>query len=252
MTTPTRRDFNHALLGSLAAYGLIETLFQHDAFAAPVKPVITKWMGELNTLSKELKADRKLKDTEFQTKLEELYKRVELAELLKLLDLDRVARTAKLPDNGARSVGIDLSKVEGLPERLYFGKQIFGMKKGRSVVPHGHRNMCTGFIILKGTFAGKHYDRVEDRPKHYLIRPTIDRAFKAGEFSTVSDHKDNIHWFKATSDESFLFNIHVIGYDPKIEGSSGRLYLDPDGEKVKGGLILARKTTSGECHKKWG
>jgi hypothetical protein len=252
MTTPTRRTFNHALLGTLTAYGLIETLFHHDAFAESVKSVIHKWLGELNTLSKDLKADRKLKDTEFQTKLEELYKRVDLTDLLRLLDLDRVARTAKLPDNGAHSTGIDLSKVEGLPARLYFGKQIFGLKKGRSIVPHGHSNMCTGFIVLRGTFAGKHYDRVEDRAKHYLIKPTIDRAFKAGDFSTVSDHKDNIHWFKATSATAFIFNIHVIGYDPKIKGSSGRLYLDPEGEKVKGGLILAKKMTSSECHKKYG
>jgi hypothetical protein len=223
-----------------------------DAFAESVKPVIKKWMTELNDLSKSLKADHKLKDTEFQQKMEELYKRVELPELLALLDLDRVARTAKLPDNGASSTGIDLSKVEGLPDRLYFGKQIFGMKKGRSVVPHGHRNMCTGFIILRGTFAGKHYDRVEDHAKHYLIRPTIDRAFKAGEFSTVSDHKDNVHWFKATSDGAYIFNVHVIGYDPKIEGSSSRLYLDPEGEKLKSGLIVAKKMTSGECHKKYG
>ena len=55
MTTPTRRTFNHALLGTLAAYGLIETLFRQDAFAESVKPVIGKWMGELNALSKELK-----------------------------------------------------------------------------------------------------------------------------------------------------------------------------------------------------
>jgi hypothetical protein len=252
MTNPTRRTFNHALLGSLAAYGLIETLFHQDAFAESVKPVINKWMGELHTLSKSLKADRKLKDTEFQTKLEELYKRVDLTDLVKLLDLDRVARTAKLPDNGASSTGIDLSKVEGLPAKLYFGKQIFGMKKGRSVVPHGHSNMCTGFIILRGTFAGKHYDRVETHKNHYLIKPTINRAFKAGEFSTISDHKDNIHWFKATSETAFIFNIHVIGYDPSIEGSSGRLYLDPEGEKVKDGLILAKKMTSAECHKKYG
>ena len=192
MTDLSRRTFTQGLLGTLAAYGLIETLFHQDAFAESVKPVIHKWMGELNALSKDLKAERKLKDIDFQKKLEELYKRVELADLLKLLDFDRVARTAKLPDSGAHSSGIDLSKVEGLPQRLYFGKQIFGMKKGHSVVPHGHSNMCTGFIILKGTFEGKHYDRVETHEKHYLIKPTIDRAFKAGEFSTVSDHKDKV------------------------------------------------------------
>lgn len=222
MTPESRRSFNARMLGSLAAYGLIETLFRTDAIADSVKPVIAKWLGELSTLTKDLKADRKLKDTEFQAKLEELYKRVDLPELLKLLDLDRVARANKLPDNGARNVGIDLGKVEGLPERLYFGKQIFGMKKGRSVVPHGHSNMCTGFIILQGSFAGKHYDRVEDHAKHYLIRPTIDREFKAGEFSTISDHKDNVHWFKATSDTGFIFNIHVIGYDPTINAGSPR------------------------------
>ena len=102
------------------------------------------------------------------------------------------------------------------------------------------------------TFSGKHYDRVEDHEKHYLIKPTIDRAFKAGEFSTISDHKDNVHWFKATSETAYLFNVHVIGYDPKMGGSSGRLYLDPEGEKLKSGLIVAKKMTSSECHKKYG
>lgn len=252
MTHLTRRSFNQGLLASLAAYGLIETLFQRDAFADSVKPIVNKWLADLNALCQDLKGGGKLKDTEFQTKLEGLYKRVDLPELLNLLNLDKIAKETNLPDNGAKSLGIDLTKVEGLPAKLVFGKQIFGMKKGRSVVPHGHSNMCTGFIILRGTFEGKHYDRVESHAKHYLIKPTIDRTFKAGEFSTVSDHKDNIHWFKATSDAGFIFNLHVLGYDPDIKETTGRLYLDPEGEKVKGGLILAKKMTSKDCHKKYG
>lgn len=252
MLLESRRAFTGGLLGSLAAYGLIDTLFQRDAFADAVKPVIAQWMRDLYALTKDLKQDRKLKDTEFQAKLEELYKRVELPELLKLLDLDKLAQTVKLPEHGAKSVGVDLSKVEGLPKQLAFGRQIFCLKKGRSVVPHGHSNMCTGFIILKGDFQGKHYDRVETNDDHYLIKPTLDRVFKPGEFSTVSDHKDNIHWFKALGETGFIFNIHVIGYDPSIKSATGRLYLDPDGEKTKGGLILAKKMTSEECHKKYG
>src|SRR5438874_1237195 len=82
---------------------------------------------------------------------------------------------------------------------LIFGRQIFAMARGRSVVPHGHDNMATGFLVLKGTLRGRHYDRVEDHKDHYLIRPTIDRSFKPGEYSTVSDHKDNVHWFTAES-----------------------------------------------------
>jgi hypothetical protein len=251
MNLATRRSFNHQLLGSLVSYGLIETLFGRGLFADEVKPVIHKWMVELHDLSKDLK-DQKLKDTDFQTKLEDLYRRVSLAELLKLLDFDRLARDAKLPDNGAANLGIDLSKVEGLPPRLVFGKQIFAMKKGRSVVPHGHDNMCTGFLILRGEFAGKHYDRVEDNKDHYLIRPTIDRAFKPGECSTISDHKDNVHWFKANSETGFIFNIHIMGVDPQNKNVSARVYVDPQGEKTAGGLIVAKKISSAEAHRKYG
>ena len=251
MTNPTRRSFNQTMLGSLMAYGLIETIFSRDLFADAVKPVVHKWLAELNELSRDLKG-QKVKDSDFQAKLEELYRRVNLAELVTLIDLDRLTRNVKYPTKGAASLGIDLTKVEGLPKTLAFGKQIFAMNKGRSVVPHGHDNMSTGFIILRGTFAGRHYDRVEDNKDHYLIKPTIDRAFKPGECSTVSDHKDNVHWFKAESDAAAIFNIHILGYNPDNPKTSGRVYVDPDGEKVAGGLIVAKKISSAECHKKYG
>jgi hypothetical protein len=53
-------------------------------------------------------------------------------------------------------------------------------------------------------------------------------------------------------DVGYIFNVHVIGYDPRIEGSSGRLCLDPDGERLSGARIKAAKMTSDECHKKYG
>src|SRR4051812_37471963 len=81
----TRRQFSASLLGSLAAYGLLETLFRRDLFADAVKPTVHKWLVELNDLSKDLK-DQKLKDTDFQAKLEELYRRCDLPDLLKLID----------------------------------------------------------------------------------------------------------------------------------------------------------------------
>jgi len=247
----SRREFHASLLGSLAAYGLIESLFTNHLFAADVKPVLAKWFRDLYDLSQSL-FDKKLKDVEFQTKMEELYKKVDLASLIEYVELDRLQKVTSLPDNGAKSLGFDLSKIEGLPKALNFGKQIFAMKKGRSVVPHGHENMCTGFIILRGDFHGRHFDRLETNPDHYIIAPTIDRAFKIGEVSTISDHKDNIHWFEATSDVGFIFNVHVTGYDKTITSPSGRLYVDVDGEKLPGGKIKAAKMTSTACHKKYG
>jgi hypothetical protein len=251
MPIETRRSFNQKLFGSLVSYGLIETLFARDLFGDAVKPIVHKWMVELNALGQDLK-DHKLKDVMFQEKLEQLYQRVDLADLVRFLELDRLAERVHLPDKGAASLGIDLSKVEGLPKKVVFGRQIFAVKKGRSIVPHGHDNMCTGFIVLRGSFAGKHYDRVEDHADHYLIKPTIDRVFKPAECSTVSDHKDNVHWFRSDSDAGFIFNIHVTGYNPDNPNPGGRVYVDPQGEKVAGGLIVAKKVTSAECHNKYG
>src|SRR5262249_35816333 len=153
--------FNAGMLASLTGYGLIETLHGSDLFADAVKPVIDRWLRDLNELCLDLKG-HKLKDTDFQAKLEALYKKVNLADLVKLGDVDGLARTVKYPARGARSLGVDLARVEGLPRRLAFGKQVFALRKGRSVVPHGHDNMCTGFVVLRGDFAGKHYQRVAD------------------------------------------------------------------------------------------
>src|SRR4051794_13378740 len=88
MTLPSRRSFHHTLLGSLTAYSLIETLFQQDLFADAVRPVINRWMLDLNELCQDLK-EHKLQDTDFQAKLEELYRKVNLADLVRLVDLDR-------------------------------------------------------------------------------------------------------------------------------------------------------------------
>jgi hypothetical protein len=251
MALETRRSFNRKMLGSLMTYGLIETVFRRDLLADAVKPVVKKWFLELNALSQDLK-DQKLKDLDFQKQLEDLYKHVDLAELIAFIDLDRAIKDVRLPDKGAASLGVDLSKVEGLPEHLVFGKQIFALRKGRSIVPHGHDNMCTGFIVLRGDFNGKHYERVVDEKDHYLIKPTIDRAFKPGECSTISDHKDNVHWFKAESDTAFIFNVHIMGYNLDNTNAPNRVYVDPEGEKTKDGLIVAKKISSNECHKKYG
>ncbi len=247
----TRREFHSRLIGSAVTFGLIEMLWARDLFADPVKPTIQKWMSELVELTKDLRG-QKLTDIQFQTKMEDLYKRVDLAALCSLIKFDDVEKRIALPESGAANVGFDLSKVEGVPAELGFGKQIFGCKKDRSIVPHGHANMCTGFIVLKGKWHGRHYDRVETNKDHYVIKPTIDRTFGPGELSTISDHKDDIHWFEATSETAFIFNVHVIGYDKAIKETSGRLYLDVEGEKLAGGLVKAPKMSSAECHRKYG
>lgn len=249
MTLPNRRSFSKNTVGGLLTFTLLESAFAADAFADKIKPVTAQWLKELHELGLDVQGE-KLKPVVWQSKTEELFKQVDLPDLLKFLDFKKLSASMKLKDRGEKSSRPKFPEVEGLPTRLVFGHQVFGLKKGRSVVPHGHNNMATAFLVLHGEFHGKHYDRVEEGDDHYIVRPTIDSKFGLGGCSTVSDHKDNVHWFKTLSETGFIFNIHVLNIEDGVR--SGRVYVDPNGEKLAGGLIKARKLKYSEAYKLYG
>lgn len=247
----TRRTLCRQTLSSVLTFSMLESLFRADAFGAAVKPLINKWVADLDSLGRQVKENR-IPQIIWQQKMEELLATVELNELLRLVDFEKLTEGIRIPEHGAKSLGFRFPEVEGIPKQLVFGKQIFALRKGCSVVPHGHNNMATAFLILGGELHGRHYDRVEDEQKHIIIRPTIDRDFRTGEFSTVSDYKDNIHWFTARSDVAFIFNIHVLDTRPESDLATGRVYLNPNGEPLSGGLIRAPRIGYTESHKLFG
>jgi hypothetical protein len=247
----TRRQFTRQALGSLLTFSLLDTLLSGQLLGDEIAPVTAAWLAELNQLGRDAQ-DQKLQQLEWQQQVEALYARVDLPELLRFIDFDRLAAGANPPEQGAQSLRPLFPEVAGLPTDLVFGRQVFALREGRSVVPHGHNNMATAFLVLKGKFHGRHYDRLASEPEHYLIRPTIDRTFVPGEYSTISDFKDNVHWFQATSGPAFIFNIHVLGVNPDNAEPTGRLYLDPDGEKLSDGVIRARKIEEDEAERLYG
>jgi hypothetical protein len=251
MESLSRRGFTQRTLGSLVTFSLLETLCRYDLFADEIKPITVKWLANVNQLGLDVR-DQKIEQVDWQKKIEELFVKVELADVLKYVDFERLTKDLKFVDNGARSLSFNFREVEGTPTKLAFGKQIFALKKGRSVVPHGHNNMTTAFLILGGEFEGRHYDRLKDEQEHYIIKPTIDRKFEPGECSSISDYKDNIHWFKATTETGFIFNIHVNDVRPGSGEPTGRVYLDPNGEKLDNGLIRARKLDYKVAHELFG
>jgi hypothetical protein len=245
-----RRDFGRQTLGSLLTFSLLETVLQSNALAEGVKPIASKWLADLHQLSGDLKG-AKLKQVDWQKKVESLFAEVDLPEFLSFVDFDKLIHEIKFREKGERSFQAAFPKVEGLPTDLVFGHQMFALQKDRSVIPHGHHNMATAFLVLRGEFAGKHYDRLEDHEDHLIVKPTIDRNFSAGEFSTVSEQKDNVHWFKAKSDTAYIFNIHVLNVDPQNK-KSGRIYIDPNGERLAGGTIKAPKLKLHEALERFG
>ena len=245
-----RRNFNRQTLGSLLTFSLLETLFASDSFAREIQPLTSRWLSEVNELSRQTK-EQELKQPDWQQKVEELLSRVDLPDLLRFIDFENLTKNLKFRQRGERAVRPKFPKVEGLPTELVFGHQLFALRKDRSVAPHGHNNMATAFLVLKGEFHGRHYDRIEDGDESMIVKPTIDRTFTPGRYSTISDYKDNVHWFKATSDTGFIFNIHVLNVDPQVK-RGGRVYIDPNGKKLSGGRIEARKISASEANKLYG
>lgn len=248
----TRRDFTEKIVGSLAVFSLLDALLATDAFGADLKSLLGRWLSDLDQLARDVKSQA-LKQVEWQKKVEELYSKVDLPDFLKLIEFDKLEKSAESYKGlGAKSLNVNFPVIEGVPTKFIFGRQIFAVKKGRSIVPHGHDSMATAFLVLKGQLRGRHYERLANEPKHMIITPTIDREFGPGGASSISDYKDNVHWFRALSDSAFVFNIHVLGVTPGSKYPTGRVYVDPDGEKLEGGKIRARVIDHDEADKLYG
>ncbi|HVR84584.1 MAG TPA: hypothetical protein VMU54_09750 [Planctomycetota bacterium] len=247
----SRREFTERALGSILLFSLVGLVKGKNLFASPIRSFANHWLADLDQLGREVKSDE-LKQIEWQKKVEELYSHVDLPELLRMIDFDQMVRKLESYNGkGALSLGVNFPKIEGIPTRTVFGRQVFAMKKGRSIIPHGHDSMATAFLVLQGQCRGRHYDRLADEKGFMILAPTIDREFGPGGTSSVSDVKDNVHWFEALSDSAFVFNIHVMGLktNPK---SPGRVYVDPNGEKIEGGKIRGKILDHEECTKLYG
>ena len=251
MVKLSRRTFTHTMLGSLLTFSLVKSLDKVDALANSVKPVVRKWLIEMEHTTQKLRQG-KVKPIEWQQQMESLLSRVELKDLLSAIDYDRLAKTAIFPEDHESAEDVGFSRNEGLPAELSFTPYFYAMKKGVAIVPHGHRNMASMHMMLKGQAHARQFERVADEGPYLTIKPTIDKVLDVGAVSTISDQRDNIHWFKALSEPVFMFNIGVFGINPS-EGFTGRDYVDPlGGEKLKDELIRVRRIEVKEAYKLYG
>lgn len=247
----SRREFAEKGIASIALFALFDLLPGREVFASRIRPLASKWLADLDRLGRDCKSQA-IKQVEWQAKVEELFSKVDLPEFLKYIDFESIKKKGDYAGKGAKSLTVNFPQVEGIPTKLVFGRQIFALKKGRSVVPHGHDNMATAFLMLDGKCRGRHYERLADEKEHLILAPTIDREFGPGGTSSISDVKDNVHWFEATTDSAFIFNIHLMGVTPGSKKLSSRIYVDPNGEKLEGGKIRARLLEHDEADKLYG
>jgi hypothetical protein len=247
----SRRMFTRDLLSSLLTYTLVTTLGKADALATPLRAIVRKWLIDMEEITQTLRQG-KIQPVEWQDQIQALLARVELKDLMKAINYEQLAKTAVFPEDHESAEDIDFSHTDGLPTELSSAPYVYAPKKSAAIVPQGHRNMASMHMMLKGQAHIWQFERVSDEAEYLTIKPTIDNVFTVGSVSTISDQRDNIHWFKALSEPVFMFNIGVFGINA-LKGFTGRDYIDPTGgEKLKGGLIRAKRLNVAEAYKLYG
>jgi hypothetical protein len=244
-----RRDFTASLLGSITSYSLLEMLFTREAFAGPIRSLTDHWVKELHVMSLDLKSDR-LTPSRWQSKVQELFDKVPLPEMLKFVNFERLKKGFMYPEQGVNTRPVPFPKLAGLPSDLVFHRKLFGMKKDRAIIPHGHNNMVSCHYVLQGALHLKHYDKLEEDQQYMVITPTTDLIARPGSHSSISDEKNNIHWLKAVTETAFTLDVLVLDLKGKPYNVDN---IDPAGaERLRGDRLRVKKLGLAEALRKYG
>jgi len=210
-----RREFTKGMFASVVSFALMDSLFTFNAIGKNIKPITDHWAVKLNEYCSDLKIES-ISVGQWQSKVEELYAQVELHEILSYIDFNNLIKGFEYPDLGVSTKIVTFPKLDGLPDKTVFVKKIFGMKKDRAIIPHGHSNMASAHLILNGEMHLRHYEKIEQDGENLIIKPSIDRIAKVGESSSISDEKDNVHWFIANTETAFTFDVIMLDLNNKI------------------------------------
>ena len=204
-----RREFSQKLLTTVTGYSLLSSFFSVQGFSKSVKPLVDHWAIQLNEYCNDLRQES-INPKEWQHLTESLFSQISMEDLLKFIDFERLTTGFTYPDLGVNTKRVEFPKLTGLPENTAFVKKIFGMKKDRAIIPHGHSNMASAHLILKGEMHLRHYEKVDEYDSNLIIKPTIDKMVNVGQYSSISDQKDNVHWFIANTETAFTFDVIML------------------------------------------
>lgn len=185
----------------------------------------------------------------WQREVASLFAGCDALDLRAAISLDWRAAAREAREHGQSAHVLDAAQLAACPPTPSFRRKLWVFRKGHAIVPHGHRNLVSAFVVLEGRFQGRHYDRIRDEPDAIVIRPSDDRRLEVGDAAAICDQHDNVHWFTALEHDALLFNVGVTlpaalrMHRGRHAGPTERTYLDPDGEALDEGLIRAPRST---------
>jgi hypothetical protein len=239
---PYRRE----VLAALTTVWLARVV--HAAQAAPraMSEALRARLRKLDEISRALAAHQ-IEPVAWQRGAAEVCAGIDVQELCRAADFERVAARLPLLPRGTSAEAIDL--LEGQA----FTPKIFAMGKGRAIIPHGHVNMVSQHLVLQGEMRGRHYERVRDEPHHLVLRPTIDKVFRAGDFSSISDQRDNVHWFVTSSERAYTLDAIVDNLDRSKPFRFHIDFVDPENaSRDADGALRMPRLELDECLRRYG
>ena len=244
-----RRTFTRSFIETVASFSLFQTVFSTNALSNAISVATSNWVKQLNEMSLDLK-NGTITPLMWQENLEKLFNLLPPEELMAAINFEQLVAGFEYPDLGVHTKRSNFPGLTDIPDNLAFTRKVFGMKKNRAIIPHGHRNMASCHYVLKGEFLLKHYDKIEEDETHMIIMPTIEEVGKVGSHSSISDEKNNIHWLRATTDVAFTFDVIVVD----LGGAKWEVdNIDPyEAETINGNLIRAPKLDVEEALEKYG
>ena len=246
-----RRDFLEGSLSSLVTLAFLDSVVRAHGAAPAISPILESWLRGLHAHSADLHGGA-IAAAAWQREVQSLLERVPLEDLMSFIELEDLMKTVALPDDRATARDPVFPPLEGLAPIGSYIRRVFLMQKGRAIVPHGHRNMVSGHLVMHGGVHVRHYERLADEPGYMIVKPTIDRESTPGMATTVSDEKDNVHWLTATTDIACTFDVIVVDLDPS-RPTEFMDFIDPRAaEPHEGGALRAPRLQADEVFLRYG
>src|SRR5262249_24311091 len=145
-----------------------------------------------------------IEEEEFRRQLERFYAGLDRPRLMEQIDFAGLAQQlnrpggykaaiARLRDDAA-APGWVWRRRFALLRHLGVRLDVLVLLGREQIPPHGHYRVVSGFYVLDGEVAVRHYDRVREEGGQVLIRPALDTVLRPGDYTTNSEYEQNIHW----------------------------------------------------------
>ena len=237
-----RRQFMTDAFGAFGAFALSQLILEKNLLASKASMKVDDWFSELHRIGEGLEKQSN-KALLWQADMSKHYAKAPIAEIIKSIDLDKIRRKMDYSKKGECFIRIPMGfNSEDLShEKRQVVVKVAGVKKGGAVPPHGHENMVSAFMVLDGKLRVRQFDKLYEKKGEIAVKKSFDQVQTPGEWTSVSDKKDNCHWLESVGDEAMFFSTKVVElkHGARVRG---RIYFDHDrAKKVGDGILLAEK-----------